>query len=147
MPEITAHPEMLKGLEGPMTDDRNWFHQRPGEVIRFRPLLPDELEVQTTFGRMAGADGPPAIHVTTADGRRPLTHALVIDWLRLNGIPHPPDGESCRFRFCCPDPSDPQRRFELVEAALRLLATRLRPKSRRRRGGHGFGDQQQEAAE
>ena len=85
---ITTHPEMQMGLAGPCCADRQWFHENPEAVVRFRPLLPDELEVQTAVCRMLGAGGPPALNITGDDGHHlPLTYAVVVDLLRLTGTP------------------------------------------------------------
>ena len=136
---ITAHPELWPGMDGPSDHDRQWFHQNPDAVIRFRPLLPDELEVQAAFGQMIGAGGPPAINVMDADGPLPLTHAVVVDVLRLHGSRHGPEGESCRVRLCCPEPTSPELRDRLAMEALWALTRAMPSKSKRRRGGGGFG--------
>ncbi len=136
---FTAHPEMRAGLDGPMDHDRQWFHQNQEAVIRFRPLLPDELEVQTAMGQMLGTHGPPAIGVMGADGPLPLTHAVVIDLLRLARSPHGPDGSSGRMRLCCPDPATPELQDMLAMEALRLVLRVMPGRAKHRRGGLGFG--------
>ena len=137
---ITAHPEMEMGLAGPCCADRQWFHENPEAVVRFRPLLPDELEVQTAVCRMLGAGGPPALNITGDDGHHlPLTYAVVVDLLRLTGTPHGPDGESGRLRLCCPEPASEEMQDALAMEALRWALLMAPRKPKPRRGGLGFG--------
>ena len=138
MTALSAHPEMYAGLDGPSDDDRQWFHENPGAVVRLRPLLPDELEVHTSVVLVAGGADLPAININGSDGPLPLTHSVVVDLLRLAGKPCGPDGESARMRLCCPDPTSDEMRGAITRAAL-ALGQLVAPRKPKRRGGLGFG--------
>lgn len=136
---IEAHPELWRGLDDPSEADREWFHNHPGVVLRFRPLLPEELDAWIALGQVMG-EGPPAIRIAMLGEELPLTHAVVVDVLRLHGQPHGPDGESGRFRFCCPEPTTRELADLLAREALARVLTVMPGKRRRHpRPSRGFG--------
>jgi hypothetical protein len=140
---IEAHPEMWPALDAPSDDDRRWFHQRPGAVVRLRPQFEDETYALDSVARVSGSSG--IIRLATSDGPpgQPDTFMVVVDLLRVWGEPHGPDGESGRMRVACPEPVDQAHADALALAGVELVLQSMphRPGRRRRhpRPARGFG--------
>lgn len=141
--EITAHPEMQPGLDGPAREDRRWFHEHPGEIVRLRPQLPEEVEAQASMYELVGY-APPYLEALGADGLPlPRTWMAVIDLLRVDGIAQGPNGESGRFRLECPEPSDSLMREQIKREAIafgHLWLKSMRRLGRRAEGPSGGGN-------
>jgi hypothetical protein len=132
---------MQQGLDGPARDDRRWFHEHSGEIVRLRPQLPEEVEAHAAMNKLVGYV-PPYLVALGADGfPLPRTWMAVIDLLRVEGIAHGPNGESGRVRLECPEPSDALMREQIHREAI-AFGHWWWKKTRRigsRAGGRGFG--------
>ena len=142
-PRITAHPEMWPAIDGHMDDDRAWFHDRPGQVVRLRPQFPDEMETVDVMDRVTGQGTRPRIGGIGADGSDlPISWMVIVDVLRLAGLPHGPDGESGRAKFGCVEPLDAAMASQITAMALATVRATLPPAKHRRRdrgNRRGFG--------
>jgi hypothetical protein len=138
---IKTHPEMQRGLDGPARDDRRWFHEHPGEVVRLRPQLPEEVEAHASMNELVGYV-PPYLEALGVDGLPlPRTWMAVIDLLRVDNRPQGPNGESGRVRMECPEPINALMREQIQREAIafgRLWWKKTRRLGRRAKG-RGFG--------
>ena len=132
---------MQQGLDGPARDDRRWFHEHPGEIVRLRPQLPEEVEAHAAISKLVGYV-PPYLVALGADGlSQPPTWMVVVDLLRVKGAPQGPNGESGRCRMECPEPIDALMREEIHREAISFGLSWWK-KTRRLgsiAGGRGFG--------
>lgn len=144
---LQAHPEIAEALDGPSDADRLWFHERPGQAVRLRPQFPDELAAQDAMAQVAGP-GPLIRLGCAVNGEElPATWMVVIDLLRMAGIPDAPGGGSGRVKLACPEPIDAAMGLQLAAAALETVRASLPAmphppaKHRRRDRGNrrGFG--------
>lgn len=139
---LIAHPEMWPAIDGPMDDDRAWFHQHPGQVVRLRPQFPDELETIEVMDRVAWQSQRPRIAGIAADGSDlPISWMAIVDLLRLAGLPHGPGGESGRARFGCIAPLDAAMASQITAVALATVRASIpamsRPPAKHRRRDRG----------
>ncbi len=144
---LIPHPEVAAPLDGASESDRQWFRSHAG-MVRLRPQLPDEMAAMAAVAT-AGGHGPLPRLGASVDGQElPPTWMVVIDLLRLAGLPHGPDGGSGRVKFACPEPIDAAMAAEIAAMALATVQASLpvmpRPpaKHRRRRDRdncRGFG--------
>lgn len=135
---LQAHPELWPGMDGPMDADRAWFISHPQEVARLRPQLPDELETQQALALASG--GTETIRLIASNGTRdlPTPWMVVVDVLRVHGVPPAADGNSCRIRIACPEPQG-EAMAEAIKAMALEMVLALRQHRPRRTGGRGFG--------
>lgn len=141
MKTLQAHPEMWPAIDGPSDDDRLWFRQHPGQVVRLRPQLPDEMEAQEAMALVAGQGPMIRLGCAINGAELPATWMAVIDLLRLAGIPDAPGGESGRAKFACPEPLDAAMAEEIAAMALATVRASFpampRPPAKHRRRDRG----------
>jgi hypothetical protein len=137
---LQAHPEVAAPLDGASESDRQWFHSHAG-MVRLRPQLPDEMAAMAAVAT-AGGHGPlPRMGATVQGQELPPAWMVVVDVLRLAGLPHGPDGESGRAKFACPEPLDAAMAEEIAAMALATVRASFpampRPPAKHRRRDRG----------
>ncbi len=137
---LTPHPEVAAPLDGASESDRQWFHSHDG-MVRLRPQLPDEMAAMAAVATAVG-HGPLPRLGASADGQElPATWMVVIDLLRMAGLPHGPDGESGRVKVACPEPLDAAMAEEIAAMALATVRASFpampRPPAKHRRRDRG----------